>query len=362
MDPNGSSSSLYNTNPNNHLHHHKPAASPPVTPSSSTFSSNNQHHHSSTSTTTSSDATHHTRARSHSHSFHQNNNTTSVNNSKNSNHHGSIPITAASSVSQTGGGGSGGLGSSGSSTASSSGLIGSAAAAAVAAVGVRSMPSLKINMHQHSHHLDQFSRSITARTRRFFRTYFSKTTTTTSNNNLSTTSSSFLGQFTAGRRLRLRIVIPVVIFGLWLFYIINAFLFRLFFGGSKDNRHNPNEPIQPPTWLDRGDITDLDLRPTEGANMMTAVLLNWSRLDSLKDIVEHLCPHIMFKEIMIWNNKVDIHIEEKVNEWAFDYKARSSCCTDEKRKTHGWWDQESHGQQRTNKQSNRKQLNRDVCC
>jgi len=47
--------------------------------------------------------------------------------------------------------------------------------------------------------------------------------------------------------------------------------------------------------------------------MMTAVLLNWSRLDSLKDIVEHLCPHIMFKEIMIWNNKVDVHIEEKVN-------------------------------------------------
>ena len=88
------------------------------------------------------------------------------------------------------------------------------------------------------------------------------------------------------------------------------FLFRVVFG-SRD-RSDSNEPIQPPTWIDRGDITDLDWRPIEGTNMTTAVLLNWSRLDSLKDIVEHLYPHVMFKEIMIRNNKVDIHIEEKV--------------------------------------------------
>ncbi|KAG0041867.1 hypothetical protein BGZ83_001206 [Gryganskiella cystojenkinii] len=189
----------------------------------------------------------------------------------------------------------------------SGGSIGSPSPSSAAA-GSRSMPSLKINMHQHSHHLDQFSRSITARTRRFFRQNFSRTTT--GNNNVSTISSSLLGQFTTARRVRLGILIPLAGLVLWLIIVVNMFLFRLVFG-SRD-KGNPNEPIQPPTWIDRGDITDLDLRPTEGADMMTAVLLNWSRLDSLKEIVEHLCPHFMFKEIMIWNNKVDIHLEEKM--------------------------------------------------
>ncbi|KAG0001619.1 hypothetical protein BGZ65_003330 [Modicella reniformis] len=54
------------------------------------------------------------------------------------------------------------------------------------------------------------------------------------------------------------------------------------------------------------------MRPTDGANMTTAILLNWSRLDSLKEIVDHLCPLVMFKEVMIWNNKVDVHLEEKM--------------------------------------------------
>jgi len=70
--------------------------------------------------------------------------------------------------------------------------------------------------------------------------------------------------------------------------------------------------MKPPTWLDRGDISEMEMRPVEGTNMTTAILLSWERMDSLKEIVVHLCPHVMFKEIMIWNNKVDVHLEEKV--------------------------------------------------
>ena len=179
MDPeraSGPSSSHHS-----YLHSTKHSASPPVTPSSSTFS---QHHSS-----TSPDSTHHNRARSHSLSFHNNNNnnTAGVNNSKNSNHHGSIPISSVSTSPMSG--------SSGSTVGSSS------------SAGSRSMPSLKINMHQHSHHLDQFSRSISARTRRFFRQKFSRTTTR--NNNISTTPSSRIRQFTTLRRVRLGVLIPL---------------------------------------------------------------------------------------------------------------------------------------------------------
>ncbi|KAF9192366.1 hypothetical protein BGZ50_008629 [Haplosporangium sp. Z 11] len=154
-------------------------------------------------------------------------------------------------------------------------------------------PSLKINMHHgSSHHLDQFSRSITGRVRRFFR------------------SNSLIRNATGStRRVRFGILLPALILVIWLVYVVNSFFFRLIFG-SQENR--ARDPVQPPTWIDRGDITDLDMRPQEGANMTTSILLNWSRLDSLKEIVDHLCPHIMFKEIMIWNNKVDIHLEEKM--------------------------------------------------
>ncbi|KAI8600567.1 hypothetical protein EDD21DRAFT_376800 [Dissophora ornata] len=112
------------------------------------------------------------------------------------------------------------------------------------------------------------------------------------------------------RRVRFGFLLPAIALLFWLVYIVNLFLFRLVFGSH--NHVSPNEIVQPPTWVDRGDISDLDMRPSEGADMMTAILLNWSRLDSLKEIVDHLCPYSMFKEIMIWNNKVDIHLEEKV--------------------------------------------------
>jgi hypothetical protein len=149
----------------------------------------------------------------------------------------------------------------------------------------------------HSNILDQLSRfswSVSARVKRFFRTNGSLRNTTG-----------------VPRRVRFGILFPAAALLIWLAYIVSSFLFRLIL--PKQTKYNPNEPVQPPRWIDRGDISDLDMRPTDGTNMTTGILLNWSRLDSLKEIVDHMCPHVMFKEIMIWNNKVDIHLEEKVS-------------------------------------------------
>ncbi|KAF8977666.1 hypothetical protein BGZ46_007218 [Entomortierella lignicola] len=154
-----------------------------------------------------------------------------------------------------------------------------------------SLPSFKIDLHNSKNHLDRISRFIKRLPR--------------NNGVLRNVAGS-------NRRVRFGILLPVAAFTIWLIYVVNSFLFRLVFGSGNNNNVNNNEPIQPPTWIDRGDISELDMRPTEGTNMTTAILLNWSRLDSLKEIVDHLCPHVMFKEIMIWNNKVDVHLEEKV--------------------------------------------------
>lgn len=152
-------------------------------------------------------------------------------------------------------------------------------------------------MHKYSHHIEQYSRSISVRAKRFFR-------------------SNFLIRNNAGhtRRVRFGLLIPAVVVMLWLVYVVNSFLFRLAFG-TKEAR----EAVQRHT-IDRGNLTALDLRPTEGAGMATAILLSWQRMESLQMIVTHLCAHDMFKEIMIWNNNVKVHIEEKVIfvPWFFD--------------------------------------------
>ncbi|KAG0311659.1 hypothetical protein BGZ97_011719 [Linnemannia gamsii] len=163
-------------------------------------------------------------------------------------------------------------------------------------------------MYDHSHQFEQVSRAITTRTRRFF-------------SSSSSTGTLLFRKSATGkpRRIRFGIVIPVLCLSLYVLYLINSFLYGLFFGSSSRNNVSDRRlaaaghgPVKPPTWLDRGDITDLEMRPVEGTNMTTAILLSWERLESLKEIVVHLCPHIMFKEIMIWNNKVDVHLEEKM--------------------------------------------------
>lgn len=159
-------------------------------------------------------------------------------------------------------------------------------------------------MYDHSHQFEQVSRTITTRTRRFFS---------------NTPSPSTLLRNSAGkpRRVRFGIVLPAICLSLYLLYLINSLLYGLFFGPSRNSSNNDRRPtghgpMKPPTWLDRGDISEMEMRPVEGTNMTTAILLSWERMDSLKEIVVHLCPHVMFKEIMIWNNKVDVHLEEKM--------------------------------------------------
>ncbi|KAF9116482.1 hypothetical protein BGX27_002154 [Mortierella sp. AM989] len=234
------------------------------------------HHQQNSSTTTGTDTAQKSRARSYSHSHHTHIN---IGNNNNRSLLGTPPISLPTTNPSTGASGGKGI----------EGGVG----AVKEFFGSSLLPTLKINMHQANSHLDQFSRNISTHVRRFFR----------SNGVLRSATGTT-------RRVRFGIFLPLAVLVLWLIYIVNAFLFRLVFGSRNGNA--ASEPLQPPTWIDRGSISDLDMRPTDGANMTTAILLNWSRLDSLKEIVDHLCPHIMFKEIMIWNNKVDIHLEEMV--------------------------------------------------
>ena len=159
-------------------------------------------------------------------------------------------------------------------------------------------------MYDHSKQFEQVSRTITTRTRRFF-------------SNTSSPITLFRNSTGKPRRVRFGIVLPVICLSLYLLYLINSLLYGFFFGPSRNSSNNDRRPaghgpMKPPTWLDRGDISEMEMRPVEGTNMTTAILLSWERLDSLREIVVHLCPHVMFKEIMIWNNKVDVHLEEKV--------------------------------------------------
>ncbi|KAF9961599.1 hypothetical protein BGZ72_002912 [Mortierella alpina] len=259
---------------NGTLHHHTAATTINITTTTTSNSSSN------TSSTDSATTQNQSRVRSHSQSHHHHRSNSTSNNNNNHNHSTNPAAAAAAGTPTT-------LLPSAGTSGTSGGLFNS-----------RSMPSLKanlnMNMNQHTHHLDQFSRSVSARARRFLRSNFTH----------------FRNSTGAARRIRFGFLLPLAVLVLWLVYIINSILFRAVFGSNKSS--GGFGPKQPPTWIDRGSITDLDLRPTDGANMTTAILLNWSRLDSLKEIVDHLCPHVMFKEIMIWNNKVDIHLEEKM--------------------------------------------------
>ncbi|KAG0242789.1 hypothetical protein BGW41_003465 [Actinomortierella wolfii] len=172
------------------------------------------------------------------------------------------------------------------------GAVGGIMGGGGAGIGGAGGPSVKINMNLNHHHLDQYSRSLSFRIRRFLRTNFAQIRNHPSLLN---------------RRIRFGIFIPFVLFVIWLLLSINSMLIRLIVGPKKD----PNV-LEPPYYINRGNLTNVDMRPTEGAGMMTAILLNWSRLQNLKEIVDNLCPYEMFKEIMIWNNKVDIHLEEKI--------------------------------------------------
>ncbi|KAF9583848.1 hypothetical protein BGW38_008340 [Lunasporangiospora selenospora] len=156
-----------------------------------------------------------------------------------------------------------------------------------------SVPSLKFKMHYSPSQFDAPSRSFSAQVGRFLRSHL-----------------MIRDNAGATRQIRFGILLPGLLISSWLVFMVNSFVFRMIFGNRDSGASLP--PGMPPTWIDRGDISDLDMRPTEGTNMTTAVLLSWERFDSLKEIVDHLCPYPMFKEIMIWNNKIDVHLEEKM--------------------------------------------------
>jgi hypothetical protein len=73
-------------------------------------------------------------------------------------------------------------------------------------------------------------------------------------------------------------------------------------------------------WNEYDDTTDIyhqvdqlaNVYPMEGQGMVTAVLLNWARLENLRLILVHLCKYTMFKEIVLWNNNPDSVINTKV--------------------------------------------------
>jgi hypothetical protein len=86
-----------------------------------------------------------------------------------------------------------------------------------------------------------------------------------------------------------------------------------FFTGQKfDNLHHdsidqPVEKVMP---------TEIDLLekvyPDDGRGQATAILLNWSRLENMKIIIEHLCQYDMFQNIMVWNNNGAVNLTSSV--------------------------------------------------
>ncbi|KAF9430670.1 hypothetical protein BGZ94_005100 [Podila epigama] len=236
-----------------------------------------------------------TRARSHSHSIsHANGNgvpvahpysSTTSNGAQAQAPGGASSLTASASASASSSSSSSTTKATSTSTSSTTGFFSSATSS-----GASSKPGLKINMHQYSHHIEQYSRSISSRAKRFFR-------------------SNFLIRYNAGhtRRVRLGLLIPAALATLLVVYFASALFFRMLFGSSRNGQAGKERYV-----IDRGNLTATDLRPTEGAGQTTAILLSWKRLDALQIIINNLCAHDMFKEIMIWNNNVEVHIEEKM--------------------------------------------------
>jgi len=87
-------------------------------------------------------------------------------------------------------------------------------------------------------------------------------------------------------------------------------LYLILFGGSGVDVQDGQPFLASPEEVD----PLANVFPTEGDGMATAILLNWSRLENLKIIVKHLCRYSMFKEIIIWNNNVQVHLTDQVRE------------------------------------------------
>ncbi|CAM0136187.1 hypothetical protein VKS41_005419 [Umbelopsis sp. WA50703] len=82
-----------------------------------------------------------------------------------------------------------------------------------------------------------------------------------------------------------------------------------FFTGQKfDNLHHDSID-QPVEKVIPSEIDLLEkVYPDDGRGQATAILLNWSRLENMKIIIEHLCQYDMFQNIMVWNNNGAVNL------------------------------------------------------
>lgn len=86
-----------------------------------------------------------------------------------------------------------------------------------------------------------------------------------------------------------------------------------FFSGQRfDDLHHEthNNPSPPPT-LNEIDLLE-KVYPEDGRGQATAILLNWSRLENMKIIIDHLCQYDMFQNIMVWNNNGGVNLTSSV--------------------------------------------------
>lgn len=87
-----------------------------------------------------------------------------------------------------------------------------------------------------------------------------------------------------------------------------------FFSGQRfDDLHHEthNNNPTPPATLNEIDLLE-KVYPEEGRGQATAILLNWSRLENMKIIIDHLCQYDMFQNIMVWNNNGAVNLTSSV--------------------------------------------------
>lgn len=92
-----------------------------------------------------------------------------------------------------------------------------------------------------------------------------------------------------------------------------------FFSGQKyDNLHQEShENSSPPPPPPLPPLNEIDLLekvyPEDGRGQATAILLNWSRLENMKIIIDNLCQYDMFQSIMVWNNNGAVNLTSTVS-------------------------------------------------
>jgi hypothetical protein len=106
---------------------------------------------------------------------------------------------------------------------------------------------------------------------------------------------------------RIAIIMGLIFCCLWLLSHVG------FFSGQRfdDLHHEANNNLAPKPLLNEVDLLE-KVYPEDGRGQVTAILLNWSRLENMKIIIDHLCQYDMFQNIMIWNNNGAVNLTSSV--------------------------------------------------